>query len=248
MNFKQFSKRIDHHYSDRLALRPIALSDAWPLFEATQADGFNEHLLWQRPEHHLPVFERIESIIAQAQSGQIAAVAAVARKTGQFAALYRFAPFADGVEMSLWTHPAFWGGGFGTETTRLAVHAAMAESNTNRLYARSMNENKPAQRVLEKVGLKATDMGSICDESGAERHYLTFTMDRADWNAADASLDLRKVETPAEASTAYLVEASANSSPEATAWVNSDGCEFHVHAGWHADPAPAAASLKAITQ
>lgn len=194
MEFKQFAQRINHHYSERLALRPIALSDAWPLFEATQADGFNEHLLWQRPEHHLPVFERIKSIIEQAQAGQIAAIAAVARKTGQFAALYRFAPFADGVEMSLWTHPEFWGGGFGTETTRLAVQAAMAESNIKRLYARSMNDNKPAHRVLEKVGLKPTDLGSIHDESGAERHYMTYRIERADWSAQEAPNGLSRVE------------------------------------------------------
>jgi len=195
MEFKKFAQRINHHYSERLALRSIALSDAWPLFEATQADGFNEHLLWQRPEHHLPVFERIESIIEQAQSGKIAAIAAVARKTGQFAALYRFAPFADGVEMSLWTHPEFWGGGFGTETTRLAVQAAMAESDTKRLYARSMNENKPAHRVLEKVGLKPSDLGSIRDESGSEWHYMTYKIDRADWSAQKAQIGLRTLET-----------------------------------------------------
>lgn len=196
MEFNQFAQRINHHYSERLALRQIALSDAWPLFEATQADGFNEHLLWQRPEHHLPVFERIESIIDQAQSGKIAAIAAVARKTGQFAALYRFAPFADGVEMSLWTHPEFWGGGFGTETTRLAVQAAMAESDANRLYARSMNDNKPAHRVLEKVGLKPTDLGSIRDESGYERHYLTYKIERSDWTTQEEQIDLCKLETP----------------------------------------------------
>jgi len=229
MDFKKFGQRINHHYSERLALRPIALSDAWPLFEATQADGFNEHLLWQRPEHHLPVFERIESIMDQAQSGQIAAIAAVARKTGQFAALYRFAPFADGVEMSLWTHPEFWGGGFGTDTTRLAVQAAMAESDTKRLYARSMNDNKPAHRVLEKVGLKPSDLGSIRDESGSERHYMTYKIERADWSTQETQIDLRTLETSSKLPDTQLA------SQVGAAWGESGNYALPEKANWRTE-------------
>ncbi len=194
LNFQHFAQRCVYHYSERLALRPIALSDAWPLYEATQVEGFNDHLLWQRPEHRLPVFERIESIAAQARNGRIAALAAVLRKTGQFVAVYRFAPYADGVEMSLWTHPEFWGGGFGTETTRLAVQAAMNESDAPRLYARSMHENKPAHRVLEKVGLDPVDLGSIRDEAGRERHYMVFRIERAEWAARDLREGLETID------------------------------------------------------
>lgn len=233
MDFKQFSQRINHHYSERLALRPIALSDAWPLFEATQADGFNEHLLWKRPEHHLPVFERIESIISQSESGHVAAIAAVVRKTGQFAALYRFAPFADGVEMSLWTHPAFWGGGFGTETTRLAVHAAMAESDANRLYARSMNENKPAQRVLEKVGLKPTDIGTIRDENGLLRHYLVYCMNRSEWTMPETRAGLQKIATSGQHA-GLQMPANRHVSDDKN-WLRRHGCELPHDLHWSAE-------------
>tara|TARA_R110002049_G_scaffold162633_1_gene328368 strand:+ start:198 stop:917 length:720 start_codon:yes stop_codon:yes gene_type:complete len=238
MDFKQFSQRINHHYSERLALRPIALSDAWPLFEATQADGFNEHLLWKRPEHHLPVFERIESIMAQGETGQVAAIAAVVRKTGQFAALYRFAPFADGVEMSLWTHPAFWGGGFGTETTRLAVHAAMAESGANRLYARSMNENKPAQRVLEKVGLKPNDIGTIRDETGLLRHYLVYCMDRSEWSLPDTRAGLQKIATSNRL--ANLQMPAKRPVMDEQTWHHQHGCELPLDGHRSAELAPRA--------
>jgi len=246
MEFKEFARRINHHYSERLALRSIALSDAWPLFEATQADGFNEHLLWRRPDHHLPVFERIESIISQGDNGQVAAIAAVARKTGQFAALYRFAPFADGVEMSLWTHPAFWGDGYGTETTRLAVHAAMAESDTTRLYARSMNANKPAQRVLEKVGLKPSDIGSIRDEAGVDRHYLVYCIERSEWTSPDARTGLQKVATPSQRA---AVQMPANRHAIITnAWQKQNGCEQPHDLKWPKEAVPRAVKQTMTTQ
>ena len=43
-DFASLSERLERVYSRRLALRPLSLADAWPLFEATRNPLFNRHI------------------------------------------------------------------------------------------------------------------------------------------------------------------------------------------------------------
>src|SRR5207237_5531935 len=62
-DFQELTDRLERVYSRRLALRPVSLADAWPLFQATRNPLFNKHLLWDQPEDEHAVLQRIDAIV-----------------------------------------------------------------------------------------------------------------------------------------------------------------------------------------
>ena len=62
-DFIDLSEQLQRVYSNRLALRPLALSDGWPLFEATRNPEFNRNLLWPQPPDTMAVFDRVNVIM-----------------------------------------------------------------------------------------------------------------------------------------------------------------------------------------
>ncbi len=125
IDFEGLAHELQFVHTSRLALRPVSIADAWPLWDATRNPAFNAGLLWGQPDHQEQVFERVNAIMQASHRGRLAAVSAVCRQTGQWVGLFRFLPFAGNtraVEMGIWVHPAFWHG-------RLALELAQACGN-----------------------------------------------------------------------------------------------------------------------
>jgi RimJ/RimL family protein N-acetyltransferase len=155
IDFEELANELQLVHTPRLALRPLALADAWPLWEATRNPVFNSGLLWAQPAQTSEVFERVEALMQAAQQGRLAAVSAVVKETGQWVGLFRFLPHATNplgaVEMGIWTHPAFWQGRVSLELGKACVSAAFSLSNVQLLVGAAAPSNRGACH-LNRIG------------------------------------------------------------------------------------------------
>ena len=152
-DFRLVAQHAVLYHTERLAMRQMSHSDLWPLWNATRHPEFNKGVLWSQPDDPVDVARRTIRLSLAAECGDIAAVSAVLRETGQWGAVFRYLMLDEDLELGLWSHPTLWGNGIGTEVTRLAVFAAFLEVGVTSMCARVAASNRPAVRVLEKAGL-----------------------------------------------------------------------------------------------
>jgi len=184
IDFHALTEALERVHSPRLALRPVALSDAWPLFQATRNPLFNKHLMWDQPEDEARVLDRVDAIIDSARSGRLSALSAVVKATGEWVSLYRFQKHALDpklVEMGLWTHDKFWQGRFSLELTAACVNAAFSLSDISTLVGAAAPDNRGSCRILELCGLSPASLVLRQGESGTEVELQEFQITREAW-------------------------------------------------------------------
>jgi RimJ/RimL family protein N-acetyltransferase len=185
-DFHDLTARLTSVYSKRLALRPVCLSDTWPLFDATRHPAFNQHLLWDQPGSEWEVYRRVEAVVEATRNGKMASVSAVLKETGAWVSLFRFQPAGVGegeetLEMGLWTHARYWHGRFSLELGRMCVDAAFQQPGVQRLIGITSTDNRSSRQLMELVGLHLRGEALRDSESGASRPSLVFEVDRATW-------------------------------------------------------------------
>lgn len=185
-DFHDLTARLTSVYSKRLALRPVCLSDTWPLFDATRHPAFNAHLLWDQPGHEWEVYRRVEAVVEATRTGKMASVSAVLKETGAWVSLFRFQPAGvgetpDTLEMGLWTHARYWHGRISLELGRMCVDAAFQQPGVERLIGISSTDNRASQQLMEQVGLHLRGAAMRDSESGAARPSMVFEVDRERW-------------------------------------------------------------------
>ena len=187
IDFHALTEALERVHSPRLALRPVALSDAWPLFQATRNPLFNKHLMWDQPEDEAGVLDRMDAIIDSARRGRLAALSAVVKTTGEWVSLYRFQKHALDprlVEMGLWTHDKFWQGRFSLELTAACVDAAFSLSDISTLVGAAAPDNLGSCRILELCGLSSASLVLRQGESGTEVKLQEFQITREAWTSS----------------------------------------------------------------
>lgn len=142
--------------SERLRLRAVTIDDALPLYEATRHPAFNQHLMWDAPADLAEVKARVQRIITRAHNGVCAAWSVVEHATDRWAALFRFEPReeAAAAEMGLWSHPAFWGAGFGEELTQLTIDQAFRHGTLDTVIACAKPAHGASHKLLGRCGLE----------------------------------------------------------------------------------------------
>ena len=190
-DFLELTHALECSFSERVALRPVALCDAWPLFVATRNPMFNRHLLWAQPDREELVLKRVRMIMEASRRGRLTALSAVARHTGEFVALFRFQPHAtllDTIEMGIWLHDKFWHGRYSLELGRLCVSAAFALSDrVQLLLGASAPENRGSCRLMEAVGMTVGRTVERDTEMGYQAMLCEYTLTRSDWAARHAT-------------------------------------------------------------
>jgi RimJ/RimL family protein N-acetyltransferase len=183
-DYPALTEQLERVFTSRLALRPLALSDAWPLFQATRNPDFNKHLLWEQPENESFVLDRINTTVDAARRGRLAAMSAVLKTTGEWVSLYRFQPSSrepGAVEMGIWTSDKFWNGRFSLELTRACIDAAFTLSDVSSLIGGASPHNAPSCKLLEYCGLVPFSMGIRHSETFVEVLAQEFQITRQQW-------------------------------------------------------------------
>lgn len=195
-DFNGLSVQLERVYSPRLALRPVSLCDAWPLFRATRNPEFNKHLMWHQPADDRQLLDRIDLIVEASRRGRLSALSAVSKDTGEWVALFRFQPYSPDstvLEMGLWTNDRFWHDGYSVELTRACVDATFTLSSANTLIGAAAPENKPSCRVLERCGLTPAQLVYRQGELLAEVPLQEYSISRAAWAAARQTPEFSRV-------------------------------------------------------
>lgn len=187
IDFHTLTEHFERVHSRRLALRQAALSDSWPLFEATRNPLFNKSLLWAQPGDDTLVIDRMDAIVASARRGRLTALSAVVKSTGEWVALYRFQPYAANphyLEMGIWTQPQFWHGRYSLELVRACIDAAFDLSEVPVLVGAASLENRSSCKLMELSGMTPTKLVFRQNEAKAEVELQEFEITRAEWQAA----------------------------------------------------------------
>jgi RimJ/RimL family protein N-acetyltransferase len=185
-DFLELTQALECSFTSRVALRPVALSDAWPIFAASRNPAFNRHLLWAQPETEELVLKRVRLIMDASRRGRLTALSAVQRATGEFIALFRFIPHATlpgTIEMGIWVHDKYWHGRYSLELGRLCVSAAFSLSNVNLLLGASSPDNRGSCHLMEAVGMTPGRVVERDTEMGWKATLIEYTISRADWAA-----------------------------------------------------------------
>jgi RimJ/RimL family protein N-acetyltransferase len=190
-DFLELTQALECSFSERVALRPVALCDAWPLYEATRNPTFNQHLLWAQPDREELVLKRVRMIMEASRRGRLTALSAVQRRTGEFIALFRFQPHATlpgTIEMGIWVHDKYWHGRYSLELGRLCVSAAFALSDrVQLLLGASAPENRGSCRLMAAVGMTPGHTVQRDTEMGYQAELVEYTITRPDWVARHAT-------------------------------------------------------------
>lgn len=183
-DFMTLTDRLEQVHSRRIALRAVALADAWPLYQATRTPQFNEHLLWPQPAGDRDVLERMDAIVGAARRGRMCAVSAVAKHSGEWMSLFRFQPSGIGtntLEMGIWLHDKFWHGRYGLELGRMCVDAAFALSGVDRLVGLAAAANRGSCHLMASVGMQPTVVVDRPREGGGVLALQRYEIERSHW-------------------------------------------------------------------
>jgi RimJ/RimL family protein N-acetyltransferase len=188
MNYRSLSKSLQSVYSPRVALRPVSLADAWPLFEATKNPLFNQYLTWPAPKEEKESLERISLIEDAVEKGQMCAVSAVVRSTGEWIGIFRIQPFfhddkivAGAVETGIWARDTFWHGNYSLEVGVMCIDAAFKFTDVGTVYASAAPENRSSCALLRRGGLQPGRTFKKQTEMMTELNAQEFFTTRESW-------------------------------------------------------------------
>ncbi|MCP5264640.1 MAG: GNAT family N-acetyltransferase [Burkholderiaceae bacterium] len=244
-DLRQLFGALPHLGSDTLGFRPIHRDDVAWLWDATRNPLFNRFLTWTQPESMSEAAEQIDALLAANESREVAAFACfpIGDPT-RWAAIYRFTPWKDGLEMGLWTHPDFWGSGWGTRIATLAVNAGFEATAAHTMYAKTANENHPAQAVLRKCGLVPGGAASAPTNDGrllvgtewsiGRARYAEITHRSGSMSLGLASAGVNPGDTGSEVVRGSIVGAAAGGSSGAPPAYKSRGAESPAEHEAHA--------------
>ncbi|MEO5733811.1 MAG: GNAT family N-acetyltransferase, partial [Rubrivivax sp.] len=183
-DFSELTLNLQRTHGRRIALRPVSLSDAWPLFHATRNPLFNKHLLWPQPQQETAVLERMDLIVDAAARGRLSALSAVVKATGEWIGLFRFQPYREDpqtLEMGVWLHDKFWHGRYSLEIGRLCVDAAFSLSAAEHLMGASAPDNFGSCSLMMAVGMAPTDLIRRDAETGVPVLLQEYSIAREQW-------------------------------------------------------------------
>ena len=190
INFSTLSANLSRVYSPRIALRPLTLADGWPLFEATKNPLFNQYLTWPKPDQEVETLERVDLIMDAVAKGQMSAVSAVVRSTGEWIGLFRFQPYRHNgelvkgaIEAGIWSRDTFWDGRTSLEVGVLSMDAGFKFTNADMIYGLTAPENRSSCAIMERGGLHRAGLTTRITEDDREIAAQEFCVTREQWNA-----------------------------------------------------------------
>lgn len=188
IDYFELSEALFRVRSKRVALRPVGIADAYPLYLATRNPKFNKHLLWDQPACQDQVLERVDAIVQAAAAGRLSSFSAVVLETGEWIALYRFQPhplWQDAAEVGIWTHDRFWHGRYSLEIMRLCFSAAFSLTALRAIVASADADNRASCRLMADAGMRRTRELTSRDESGRQRDSVEYRITAQEWASLD---------------------------------------------------------------
>jgi RimJ/RimL family protein N-acetyltransferase len=183
-DFAELTTALSLFHTKRLALRPAAVADGWPLWVATRNPVFNDGLLWSQPKDDAQVLERMDAITTATQRGRMTAVSAMVKDTGQWAALFRLLPHAADpakIELGIWLHTNFWQGRLSIELTRACISAAFTVTDVQTLVGAATSRNRSSCTLMRLCAMEPQRTVSRRHEHLPDVDLIEHEITRAQW-------------------------------------------------------------------
>ena len=183
-DFAELTAALSLFHTKRLALRPAAVADGWPLWVATRNPMFNDGLLWSQPKDDSQVLERMDAITTATQRGRMTAVSAMVKDTGQWVALFRLLPHAADpakIELGIWMHTDFWQGRLSMELTRACISAAFTVTDVQTLVGAATSRNRSSCTLMRLCAMEPQRTVSRRHENLPDVELIEHEITRTQW-------------------------------------------------------------------
>lgn len=142
--------------TERLKIRPVALSDVDVVWEASRVPGFNNGMSWDPPETRAAIVEMNRNSIEAWKLGQdyvfTIALLGKDKPIGRIGLQKGDAP--GSWNMGFWIHPEHWGRGYAPEAAGAVLDFAFNTLAATCIVASHALWNTRSQAVIERLGFR----------------------------------------------------------------------------------------------
>lgn len=141
-------------YTDRLIIRPIAISDAYDMFEYAKTNLVGPNAGWEPHSTVEDTIRIIRQMILFKPSSELGIYAIVLRSENKMIGtieLYNYTPSFK-AELGYALNPSYWGMGLTTEAARAVLEFGFKTLELKRVEVGTFTNNYQSQRVCEKLG------------------------------------------------------------------------------------------------
>lgn len=161
--------------------RSFVKADVYPLLAACQNPHFNRFLLWAPPKDMQEAMIQARKLIREDSLNQSVTFSIVEQTTGRWAGFLRWLPFRDGLTISLWMHPDFWGNGATRELSDGVLQVAFEVTDLDNLYALMQPENRGSIRLAKAQKMVYVDALDLSHDDGQPRTVHVYHVQRKDY-------------------------------------------------------------------
>lgn len=146
--------------------RSFVKADAFPLFEASQNEHFNRFLSWSKSQSLDDTVLQVKKLLREESLNQSVTFSILAKKSGTWAGFLRWIPYKDGLALSFWLHPNFWGGHASKELLHCIFDIVFKSTALTNLYALIQPENRPSIRLVKNKGMLHVESTQVVHQDG----------------------------------------------------------------------------------
>ncbi len=126
----QIQTLFNHVHVGELVFRPLARSDAFPLFQAAASTPeFNRYLLWPTPSTPEEVQTQVDKLIREGIMERSASFSLSDKDTGAWKGLCVYKAYREGIEMSSYLSPKEWATGTIVLSGKCMIQSLMTQFN-----------------------------------------------------------------------------------------------------------------------
>ncbi len=124
---------------------------------------------------------QVQKLLREEKLNQSATFSIVSKHTGAWVGFLRWIPYQDGLAISLWVHPDYWGKGAARELVDCTFDVVYKTTTLENLFAFIQPENLPSIRLVTKKKMSIVQTLSLLHEDGQPREVQVFHTSRSNW-------------------------------------------------------------------
>ncbi len=143
--------------TDRLILRRLQYSDTQDIFDYARYPEVSKHLIWEAHETEMDTLEFLNFVMEKYNKNQPAPWGISLKEESRIIGTIGYLDWDKKnykAELGYVLHCYYWKKGYMTEALQRVVDFGFNKMYLNRIEARTVPENIPSQKLLEKVGFK----------------------------------------------------------------------------------------------
>ena len=177
----QLKKAFSHRLARNITYRSLARADAFPLFQASRDPEFNRYLLWNAPLLDRDMLPQVDRLLRESTMEKALALSMCEKDTGTWMGLGVLRPFRDGLELSLYIHPARWNTNTVFTCGRGIIEVVFEHGDQTPLYVRMHPQNRRMERICLAYRFERVDGEQAQHATQGPLDLNVFRLDKERW-------------------------------------------------------------------